>query len=121
MRKILYTSSYGLGWTTYNTHLPQAARVFMAEYPPLVKHIENGGKIEDEDVRKNENGEWVSIIKSPIVQQMVDEMQRKWPGIKVNTSDANILSVKEVSDHYAVKIEEFDGKETVYMCDEVYL
>lgn len=121
MRKILYTSKHGSGWTTNNIHIPQAARVFMAEYPPLVKHIENGGKIEDEDLKENESGEWISIIKSPIIQQMVDEMQKRWPGIEVNTSSANHLSVKEVADHYPVMIEEYDGRETVYECDEVYV
>jgi len=121
MRKILYTKKYGSGWVTHNEDLPIEAKRFMLEYPPLIKHVENGGKIEDVDIRENEYGRWVEIIKCPIVQQMVNEMQEKWPNIEVTTSGAKNLGVEEVPDNRSVQITEYDGQESVYVSSEIWL
>jgi len=121
MRKILYTKKYGSGWVTTNEDLPIEAKKFMLEYSPLIRHIENGGKIEDTDIKENEHGEWVEIIKCPLVQQMVNEMQKKWPGIKINTSGARNLGVESVPDNRSVQITQYDGKEEVKVSSEIWL
>ena len=121
MRKILHTVTWGLGWVTYNKHLPIEAKRFMVEYPPLIEHIENGGEIEEEDCIEDENGKYISVIKSPIVQQMVNEMQKRWPGIEVDTFAAKNLGVEEVPDNCSVKITEYDGKESVEYSSDIWL
>lgn len=121
MRKILYTCRHGSGWITANTHLPIEVQRFMFEYKPLVEYVENGGKPEAVGLKQLDNGQYVEDIKCPIVQQMVDEMQKRWPNIdinSVNTSGSKNLHVMEVPDNAAVKVTEYDGQEDIhYTCD----
>jgi len=70
---------------------------------------------------ENDNGKWVSVIKSPVVQKMVDEMQERWPGIEVKTFAAKNLGVAEVPGHCSVQITEYDGKESVKFSGEIWL
>ena len=124
MRKILYTASHGSGWVTTNTHLPIEAQRFMFEYKPLIEYIENGGEPEATGIKRLDNGQYVEDIKCPIIQQMVDEMQKRWPNIdinRVNTGGAENLRIDKVPDNAAVKITEYDGRETIHYTCETWL
>ncbi len=96
MTKILVSTGYGAGWSTWG---PDDKRKEIAEYRPIIGFIEAGGNPEDLDQGSSPNHDL-------IIQMMVDL------GLKhFHTGGADGLEVVEVDGPYLIS--EYDGWESV--------
>lgn len=96
MTKILVSTGYGAGWSTW---VPDDKRKEIAEYRPIIDFIESGGNPEDLDQRSGPHHDL-------IIQMMVDL------GLKhFHTGGADGLEVVEVDGPYLIS--EYDGWESV--------
>jgi hypothetical protein len=92
MRKILYSPSYGAGWSSWNSG--EVAR-YMLTYEPIIEHIEAG--------------------KGPPTEALLDDLQRECQ----ERFGADYVCVLGASDlriwtgEGPVKIDEYDGHESV--------
>lgn len=96
MTKILVSTGYGAGWSTW---APYDKRKEIAEYRPIIDFIESGGNPEDLCQRSGPHHDL-------IIQMMVDL------GLKhFHTGGADGLEVVEVDGPYLIS--EYDGWESV--------
>lgn len=96
MTKILVSTGYGAGWSTW---APDDKRKEIAEYQPIIDFIEAGGNPRDLDQRGGPNHDL-------IIQMMVDlGLDRFYTG------GADGLEVVEVDGPYLIS--EYDGWESV--------
>ncbi len=96
MTKILVSTGYGAGWSTW---APDDKRKEIAEYQPIINFIEAGGNPRDLDQRGGPNHDL-------IIQMMVDlGLDRFYTG------GADGLEVVEVDGPYLIS--EYDGWESV--------
>jgi hypothetical protein len=97
-RKILYSPGYGAGWSTWMSGVPSK---FACEYKPLIEAVERGEKLHQNH---------------PLVLQFIADAKREF-GIAddgyVCVLGAGSLAVEEVPDDALVRIDEYDGFESV--------
>lgn len=115
MRSILYSPGYGAGWTTWGGDTPEQKR-FMLEYKPFVDFLNGGGVFPHRDP---------DVEQHPLVEEFKVEWKRRWPDtIEVSKDDGKEygypyfgglcdLRVKTVPDGARVRIDEYDGNESV--------
>lgn len=120
MRKILYSPGYGAGWTTWGGDTAEQKK-FMLEYKPFIDFLENGGTFPDRAPDQEQH---------PLVVEFMAEWKRRWPDtIEVSKDDGKEygypyfgglrdLRVKSVRDGARVRIDEYDGNESVAVEDE---
>ncbi len=96
VRKILISSGYGAGWSTWND---ESVRAFMLEYTPIIEALERGEELYEEH---------------PIVLEMVDKIKEKMgEDMHVCVLGVDSLAVVEVGCNDKVRINEYDGAESV--------
>jgi len=116
MRKILYSPGFGAGWTTWGGDTPEQKK-FMLEYQPFIAFIEGGGQF---DVKFGGDDK---IEAHPLVVEFKAEWKRRWPE-KIEIIDGKEygypyfgglrdLQVKTVPVGARVRIDEYDGNESV--------
>lgn len=104
-RAILYSPGYGAGWTSWNRG--DVAKL-MLTYDPIVKALEAGESL----LLKDASGKVLCKKYHPAVKQLIQEVM-DMPG----DTDACVLGVDYLKVMYVegpVRIEEYDGYETVY-------
>ena len=92
MRKILYSPSFGAGWSTWNSG--DTAR-YMLEYAPIIEALERGETMNESH---------------PAVVQLEADCLAKF-GAYVCVLGAEQLEIREVSGR--VRIHKYDGSESV--------
>lgn len=113
MRKILYSPSYGAGWTSWERDYE--VRKLMIDYAPIIEYIENGGTFDRKDL---DLWDTTSIQPDPdkvkklpeCLRKFIAECQEKFdrvPGLGGLTD----IEVEEVNG--AVKIDDYDGYESI--------
>lgn len=107
-RYVLYTSNYGAGWTTWNTSLSLAQRVFLLEYQPFVDHLLAGGTLTENH---------------PLVLQFSADFAAAFPesqDVYVCTLGLKNLTVQTLPAGTLVRVTEYDGAETVVTQTDSY-
>lgn len=98
MRKILYSPGYGAGWSSWNTSSKEVMK-FMVEYQPIIDAIEAGEKITQSH---------------PAVIKLQEEVKEKFNQDYLCVLGAEDLEIYEAQG--LVRIEEYDGYESVVEC-----
>ncbi len=111
MKKLLVSPGYGAGWSTWNSG--EVGR-FMATYQPIIEFIESGNRFNQDEI-----GRWGSNETHPLLQQLIAECQEKFGVDYVCVLGADDLEVAIVDDNTQVRIEEYDGYESLTYKDEV--
>ena len=95
MRKILYSPGYGAGWSSWvNVYSSKEVKLFMLEYQPFITALENDEKLNEE--------------------QFLEDFKKQFPNQWIPyTGGMNQLEIMEVPDGMRVKINEYDGNESV--------
>jgi len=121
VRKILYSPGYGAGWSTWQYGLPQK---FSCEYKPLIEAIEKCenlygsheptkyGGYPDPPLDDDKYAEWLSKM-HPAVQSFVKEAREISGKDYVCILGLRDLTVYKVEDDDVVRIDEYDGSESV--------
>lgn len=108
MRKILYTSDYGAGWSSWH----RVPARFSAQYQPIIDALEKG-----EDLMGKITNKYASDIKDedyhPAVVQFLKDCKEMYGIERECILGLEHLSVEEVGENCGVKITCHDGKETV--------
>lgn len=99
MRKILYSPGYGAGWTTWCSDIN--VRKFMLEYQPLILALESGTNFEEALIQ----------FKNDVKEKFGEEKIPYLGGSKQ-------LKVYEVHDGLRIRINEYDGFESVEIENE---
>lgn len=95
MRKILYSPGYGAGWTSWHSGSKEE-KLFMLEYKPFIKILENGNEITEKDI-----------------ERFNDDFREKFPEAETPyTGGVRDLTVHGTDG--VVRIEEYDGSESVH-------
>jgi len=94
-RKILVSPGFGAGWSSW-CYGPKEAAQFVAEYEPIIKFLENGGKPKEEFEK--------------LVEELSNIMEKKF-GVDFYAGGSKNLRVVEVNGPYMIK--EYDGFESV--------
>ncbi len=95
-RKILYSPGWGTGWSTANYEIP---REFMCQYQPIIEAVERGD---------------VLTLDHPAIMSFLTECKDRFGVGYVNLLGIDDLCVWEVADGQQVRIEEYDGNESVH-------
>jgi hypothetical protein len=93
MRKILYSPGFGAGWSSWISAPPK----FVCEYQPIIDAIERG-----EDLSPSH----------PAVVQFADECKERY-GTDPYLGGLEDLRIHAVDDGVMVRIDEYDGSESV--------
>ncbi len=141
MRKILYSPGYGAGWVSWH-HGSEEEKKFMLSYPAfieavetpetpsethrlraeaaankaLIAHMTIQGWGTKTAIAKSIKGEWdripTAIVKA--IPKFIKDWRKKFPGKELPyLGGLRDLEVCEVADHALVKIDEYDGFESV--------
>ena len=121
-RKILYSPAYGAGWTSWESD-PQIKK-FMLTYQPIIYYLEAGNDFRDCDLYKIRYPN--TLPQHPVnpeilpecLQQFIKDCIKKFnrvPGL----GGAKDLKVVEVPG--LVKIEDFDGNESIDHCYDEWI
>lgn len=102
MRKILYSPYYGSGWTSWND--TEIAKI-MIDWPPLVDAVEKKEKITQNH---------------PALVSMIEEIHKQVGEKYVCVLSAiyGDLEVAEIPDGVKVRINEYDGLESIEFAGE---
>jgi hypothetical protein len=92
-RKILYSPSYGAGWSTWNMSYKEVAK-YMLTYQPIIEALERGEQLHE---------------KHPLVVQLQQECFTKFNVSHVCILATGELKVATVKGH--VRLFEYDGSE----------
>lgn len=110
MRKILYSPGFGAGWSSWNSG---PIKKLMLTYQPIIDAIERGESMILDGVDEyNTANICPAKIYHPAVCQLIDECNRLGYGY-VCVLGASSLRICEVADDEQVKIDEYDGSESV--------
>lgn len=108
MRKILYSPGYGAGWTSWCGNV--AVKKIMLEYKPIIEALERGESM----YNSSTSGRTDLSAFHPAIRQMCQEIEEKFGEDKIPyLGGAEDLKVKEVPDGCLVRINEYDGYESV--------
>jgi hypothetical protein len=121
MRKILISPGFGAGWSSWSSG-PTAR--YMLTYEPIIRFIEGGGKFEYTGARhafvNNPDGPGTihdfSVL-HPLLRQLCEECQEKFGDVPF-LGGARDLEVVTVGDNERVKVDEYDGSESLSYRDE---
>jgi hypothetical protein len=109
-RKVLYSPGFGAGWTTWGGDTAESKR-FMLEYPPFVAYLEAGGdpaKLEPKSHAAKEED------MHPLTQRFLAEFRERFPTESAPyLGGLDGLTVETVPDGARVRIEEYDGSESL--------
>lgn len=112
MRKILFSANYGAGWVSWHSGSPEEKR-FMLEYAPFVEFLEKGGKFTEKGSELHD-ADWLQP------KELVDQFKADWDknfpkkaGDYPYLGGLRDLAVYEVADGTVVRVEEYDGYESV--------
>ena len=100
MRKVLYSPGFGAGWTTWHHGTTEEKR-FMLEHAGLIEAVERG----------EETGEG-----STALRQFVQDFEAAFPDSRAGVpylGGADSLVVHVAADGQRVRVEEYDGSESV--------
>lgn len=124
MRKILVSSGFGAGWTSWHSGDREQV-LFMLEYPPFVEFLENGGEFEEKSWRLNHKEPWESFEEpgASVVRQFCTEWEEKFGDASFPYfGGLNDCYVVTIPDNVGVRIAEYDGNESYVLQDaEEYL
>jgi len=95
MRKILYSPGYGAGWTSWYSGSIEEKK-FMLEYEPFIEILEAGNKITDEDIDKFNAA-----------------FKKKFPKAEDTPYDGGVSQLRVYETNGVIRIEEYDGSESV--------
>lgn len=112
MRKILYSPGYGAGWVSWGGNTTEQKR-FMLEYAPFVEILEGGGSLKPVD-RFDAKDPKYNGQTDPVIRRFIDDWREKF-------GDASLpcfgglcdLAIKNVDDGDVVRINEYDGSESI--------
>lgn len=93
-RKILYSSGYGAGWSTWMHRIPTK---FACEYPPIIEALEKGETLNDAH---------------PAVLQFVKDASEQFDE-EPYLGGIEDLRFMEIDDNDKYQISEYDGSESV--------
>ena len=94
-RKILYSPTYGAGWSSWQYKVPTN---FACEYQPIIDAVEQGESLTEDH---------------PIIQQYVEECQETFDIGHVCVLAADSLAIYQLEDEEKYQISEYDGSESV--------
>lgn len=109
MRKILYSPGYGAGWSSWSSG--KVARL-MLEYKPIVEALERGESMILEGKNKYSSSIPDEEKYHPAIIQLIEECKKLGENY-VCVLGADKLSICPVEDGELVKIDEYDGSESV--------
>ena len=108
MRKILYSPGYGAGWSTWNS---QYDKKLVCEYVPIIEALEREENLLGENGRY---GEFDVSKAHPAIQQFDKELRERYgQDIHFYYGGLEDLAIHEVGDNVQVRIDEYDGNESV--------
>lgn len=115
VRKILYSSDYGAGWSTWMYKVPKE---FSTQYQPIIEALEKGESLLGSNTKdrpyscnEKELQQWVDNL-HPAVKQFIKECKEKFDE-EPYLGGLRDLKVFECSDGSKVRINEYDGSESV--------
>jgi hypothetical protein len=122
MRKILYSPGYGAGWTTWYSG-SREEKLFMLEYKPFIEALEKHSTGDYSDRRKRKSkcigGEEVPEFLP--VEQFLEDWKAKFSSDPPYLGGLSDLEIYPVPDGTLVRIEEYDGYESVVTCYDDWL
>lgn len=95
VRKILYSPGYGAGWSTWN---PCIDRKLMCEWPALIQAVENKEHLTEDH---------------PAIVSLMAEVKRLHGDEYICLLGMDDLAIATVPDGTMVRINEYDGSESV--------
>ena len=98
MTKILYSPGWGAGWSTWM----DAPKEFTSRYQPIIDALEKGDTLTKDH---------------PAVKQFVAEYKNKFPSDSPCLLGLDTLKITEVCDGERYRITDYDGFESVDICD----
>jgi hypothetical protein len=107
MRDILYSPGFGAGWTTWH-YGSQEAKRFMLTYEPFVAALKRGEKLTEPPHDWQEK----NLPLDTVVAQFVDDFKAKFPNESLPYM-GGLRDLETMTVHGEVKIEEYDGSESV--------
>jgi hypothetical protein len=112
MRKILYSPGYGAGWVSWGGDTAEQKR-FMLEYAPFVEALEGGAALRPV-VRYSEEDTKYNGQTDPVIRRFIDDWREKFGDAPLPYfGGLRDLEVKIVDDGDVVRINEYDGSESV--------
>jgi hypothetical protein len=122
-RKILYSPSYGAGWTSWESDIEM--KKFMLEYQPIIDYLEAGNDFKNCDALnriKYPN----TLPQHPLNPEILPECLQQFIAACIEKFDrvpglggARDLVVEEVGG--LVLIDDFDGNESIEPCYKDYI
>lgn len=109
MRKVLYSPGFGAGWVTWYSG-PKEQKLFMLEYKPFVEYLEKGNKFPDVWRKEDEDSH-------PLIVQFKKDWDETFPECKEDYpffGGLKNLRVAEFKDGTVVRLEEYDGSESIH-------
>ena len=115
-KKILYSPSYGAGWSSWNAGNAEQYK-FLCEYQPLIDFIEaNGGVMPAPPSKSDWHGD--SYFELDIVKKLSEEWTARY-NTELYVSGMKKLQIKEIPADARYQIHEYDGKESVRLYSDV--
>jgi hypothetical protein len=105
MKKILVSSGFGAGWSTWNSG---EIGKFMLTYQPIIDFLEAGNSFTDEDCHSDEK---TNRKEHPLLLLMMEEIRAKFGEDYTCVLGADDLQVETVYGPF--RINEYDGSESI--------
>lgn len=100
MRKVLVSYGYGAGWVSWHNGSTKEKR-FMFEYQPFIDFLEDPAN-EDKKIPKE------------LIRQFEGDFQEAFPDSSTPYTGGVVgLAVETLDDDVAVRVDEYDGKESL--------
>jgi len=115
LRKVLYSPGYGAGWVSWHSG-SKAEKLFMLEYAPFIAYLEAKQKREEKKGSRIREG-----FPDELMEQFKVDWDAKFPdkaGEYPYSGGLGSLSIREVPTGALVRINEYDGSETVEVLGE---
>jgi hypothetical protein len=115
-KKILYSPSFGAGWSSWNATTAEQYK-YLCEYQPLIDFLEqHDGTMPPPLSQKDWYGD--SYLQYPVIKTLADEWKARY-GSDLYLNGLRKLKIKEIAASDRYHIAEYDGKESVKLYSEV--
>ena len=114
MRKILYSPGFGAGWVSWARGESVEMRRFMLEYRPFIEALEAADERDMTLVTAVIPGQTMEVPRclAPLLEAFASECEERFGNVPY-LGGIRDLSVFKVEDGVRVRIEEYDGSESV--------
>lgn len=115
-KKILYSPSFGAGWSSWNASTAEQYK-YLCEYQPLIDFLEeHGGTMPPPLSSKDWYGD--GYLQYEVIKTLADEWKSRY-GSDLYLSGLRKLKIKEIPADEKYQITEYDGKESVKIFSDV--